>query len=220
MIIRRGALSGPLAFCAGGFGEELAGLGYGERTAAGHLELLADLSGWLERGGLAAGDLTESRVTEFLGSRRDRGRRDLVTARGMAPLLCYLRSAGVVPPASRRLPGGLAAGVLEDYRRYLASERGLAERGVLRYVAEISPFVRQVAGEDGIDWAAVSAADVTRFITGACSRPSGRPPSSSGGSVWFPVPTGMPTLPRVGNYDGMRLRNPGTTRWAPIWTSR
>ena len=46
-------------------------------------------------------------------------------------------------------------------------------------MAEIGPFVRQLADEDGIDWAAVSAADVTRFVTDACSRPPGRAPSSS-----------------------------------------
>lgn len=226
MTIRRGALSGPLACFAEGFGEELAGLGYGERTAAGHLELLADLSGWLDRGGLAAGDLTEPRVTEFLASRRDRGRRDLVTARGMAPLLGYLRSAGVVPPASRRLPGGPAAGVLEDFRRYLASERGLAERGVLRYVAEIGPFARQVAGEDGIDWAAVSAADVTRFVTGACSRPSGRSPSSSllaalrsflrftqlEGWTDLPLAQAAPSVVRRGGASLPRRLEPGEVR--------
>ena len=178
MMDRPGEASGPLACFARGFGEELAGLGYDKRRANVHVDLLADLSEWLTTEGLAATELTEPRVARFLEGRRDRGQRDLVTSRGAAVLLGYLRGLGVVPPVSHRVPDGPEAQVLERYRDYLTGERGLAERGVLRYVVEIGRFLRQLAGPGGIDWPALSAADVTGFVTDLCSVP-GRTPSSS-----------------------------------------
>jgi site-specific recombinase XerD len=160
-----------------GFRERLADLGYDERRARVHHDLLTDLSAWLEGEGLAAAELTDARVAQFLGVRRARGERELVTSRGVALLLEHLRGLGVSPPASHRVPEGPAAEVLERYREYLSSERGLAERGVSRYVTEVGPFVASVTGTGGIDWSAVSAAAVSRFVVSVCG--SGRSPSSS-----------------------------------------
>ena len=178
MTDRHGAMSGPLACYAKGFGDELASLGYDKRRANSHLDLLADLSNWLKHEGLDTAELTGLRVAQFLEVRRRRSQRDLVTPRGVALLLEYLRSLGVVPPASRPVPDGPAAELLERYSDYLTSERGLAERGVLRYVVEVGPFVRRLTGASGIGWAALSAADVTRFVTEVCTVP-GRAPTSS-----------------------------------------
>lgn len=178
MTDRHGVVSEPLSAHEPGFREELAALGYDKRRADSHLDLLADLSGWLQDEGLASAELTEPRVTQFLGARRLRGHQDLVTPRGAALLLSYLRRLGVIPLAPIPVPEGPAAALLVGYRDYLASERGLAESGVARYVAEVAPFVGVVAGAGGIDWAAVSAADGTRFVVEACSG-RGRRPSSS-----------------------------------------
>jgi integrase/recombinase XerD len=169
-------VGGPLACYVTGFGEELAGLGYDGRRARVHVDLLADLSAWLEGEGLAAVELTESRMAQFLGARRARGERELVTSRGLELLLEHLRGLGVVPATSRPVPEGPAGELLERYGDYLASERGLAERSVRRYVTEVGPFVVSVTGADGIDWSAVSAAAVTRLVK-VCG--SGRAPSSS-----------------------------------------
>jgi len=54
MVRPRRAAAGPLAWHAAGFEEELALLGYSERAASQHLELLGDLSAWLAEEGLAA----------------------------------------------------------------------------------------------------------------------------------------------------------------------
>jgi integrase/recombinase XerD len=172
------AVGGPLARYEQGFREELASLGYGKRRASSHLGLLADLSGWLNDEGLAPAELTVRRVTQFLGVRRERGEADLVTVRGVALLLEHLRGLGVVPLATHPIPDGPAGELFQRYRRYLGSERGLAERGVLRYLAEIGPFVGSLSGPGGIDWAALSAADVTRFVVDICSDRA-RAPSSS-----------------------------------------
>lgn len=177
MTKKRAELSGPLACYADGFEEELVGLGYDRRRTNSHRDLLADLDGWLEREGLAAAELTEARVAAFLDVRRGRGERDLVTPRGMALLMGHLRALRVAPPASLPVLDGPAAELLERYRDYLAVERGLAGRGVVRYVTEVGPFVASVSGADGVDWAAVTPAAVTRFVVAACG--GGRTPSSS-----------------------------------------
>jgi hypothetical protein len=58
----------------------------------------------------------------FLLARRAAGYRRWLSARGIAPLLEYLESAGLAGPAEPA-PGG---GVLTGFREYLLTERGLA----------------------------------------------------------------------------------------------
>jgi len=215
MTDRHAAVSGPLACWAKGFGEELAGLGYGKPRAGVHLDLLGDLSEWLEHEGLAAAELTQVRVLEFLGHRRDRGERDLVTPRGVTLLLEHLRRLGIVPPASRPAPDGPAAEALERYHDYLASERGLPERGVLRYVAEVGPFVRRLEGPGGINWAVLSAADVTRFMMEVCGSPERAPSSNLLAALrgflrfaqlegWIALPLAQ-AVPSVAHWSGASL---------------
>jgi site-specific recombinase XerD len=171
-------MSGPLVGLVEGFEAELARLGYGSRRAGVHVDLLVDLDGWLEGEGLAAAELTDARVAQFLGWRRASGARELRTTRGVALLLEHLRGLGVVPLASHHVTDdGPAAELLERYRGYLSRERGLTARGVDRYVTEVGPFVASVTGPEGVDWAVVSAADVSRFVVSVCR--SGRSPSSS-----------------------------------------
>lgn len=169
MTDRHGPADGPLACHEPGFREELSGLGYGKRRADSHLDLLGDLSCWLEEQRLSPAELTAARVTQFLAVRRERGHQDLVTPLGAAPLLDYLRRLDVIPPTSRPVPEGPAGMLLERYRDYLVSERGLVEKGVVRYVTAAALFVLSVASTDGIDWSTLSAADVSRFVVGQCS---------------------------------------------------
>ena len=59
---RRVRVGGPLAEHAPGLAEELAGRGYSSERAARHLQLLAQLSRWLQGQGLAASDLSEETI--------------------------------------------------------------------------------------------------------------------------------------------------------------
>lgn len=117
-------VSGPLAPYAGGFSAYLAGQGYTPSSAADQLRLMAHLSRWLAGQGADAAGLTAGHVEEFLAVRRSSHVR-LVSPRALAPMLGFLRGLGVVPQ-----PPPVAATnvdrLLEDYRRYLAGELGLA----------------------------------------------------------------------------------------------
>ena len=74
-------VSGPLAGYATGFREALLRRGYPGERAARHLQLLAQLSRWLDYQGLDERDLDEQRVVEFLGARRADGYYDTPSPR-------------------------------------------------------------------------------------------------------------------------------------------
>lgn len=153
-----------------GFRVELARLGYADRPAEKHVDLLADLSGWLDSEGLRPGELSSVRVAEFLASRRARGYRRLVTLVGFAPLFEYLVRVEVVPQRARPVPVGPLEVALERYREYLVRERGLAEAVIEGYMLVARTFAEAVADGDQVDWARVSPGDVTRFVIDECAR--------------------------------------------------
>jgi integrase/recombinase XerD len=173
----------PLAAHALGFSEELALIGYRKPRAAAHLELLADLSNWLKGEGRAPAELGTVEFARFLAGRRERGHRDLITTVGAKPLIEYLVRLGVVPSPVHVVPEGPGKALLERYRDYLTNERGLAEKGVDLYEQVAHQFVTSVQVEGSLDWANVSAADVTRFVV-----------ASSQGKVGAHAPSLVPAL--------------------------
>jgi PAS domain S-box-containing protein len=75
---REQAVRGPLGSHASGYRAELIARGYSLDAVRLRLWQLDHLSRWLERAGLAAGELTPARVDEFLEERRARGYRSWV----------------------------------------------------------------------------------------------------------------------------------------------
>jgi integrase/recombinase XerD len=163
------ALDAPLAPYAAGFREQLVLLGYSARAISQHLELLRDMSTWLMDESLAPAELTGNEITRFLGARRARGQRELITALGAGPLVEYLVGLGVAPPTVRAVPTGPVEELLERYREYLVSQRGLTEGEVGRHGAVASLFLGSEAFTSGVGWAGVTAADITRFVVRECS---------------------------------------------------
>lgn len=187
-------LGGCLAVHVSGYRRALAELGYAERTTRTHMGMLVHLSRWLEEGSVGLEDLTDDRLAEFFTDRRRGGDLGLVTLFGVAPLLGYLRGLGVAPSCSRPVPTGPGAVLLERYRSYLVSERGVAPQGVVRYEKVAKLFVASVAVGDDVDWAAVSAGDVSRFVVKECS---GR-----GGSSARNLVAALRSLLRFAHLDG------------------
>lgn len=160
--------SGGLAAHLGGFRGELARCGYGPVRAGAHLELFTDLCEWTEREGIAPAGLDSSRVAAFLEDRRRRGRTDLVSPAGARPLIGYLAGAGVIPRQQSVIPDGPGREVLERYRRYLESERGLTEQTAEFYTKIAVTFTAGLVRGGAIRWQEVRARDVTRFVAGIC----------------------------------------------------
>jgi site-specific recombinase XerD len=154
-----------LAPYAEGFRDELARLGYTPLTAATHVRLMAHLSRWLTRQGLSAAELTPARVDVYFAARRETGYVGQVTGRALDPLVTYLRRLEVLP-APEPAVGSEADRLLAEYRDYLRTERGLAEKTVFLNARLLRPFLLDRENtRGGLDLARVTAGEVTAFVT-------------------------------------------------------
>lgn len=160
-------VSGPLAGQAAGFGEELIRRGYPPERAARHVGLLAGLSGWLDRQGLGGEGLTEERVAEFLVARSAAGYAEVPSLRWAMTLLGWV--PGLVVTAAAQPPATPVQAIVEDYRRYLVHERGLATATVRAYVGVARSFLSQLSREEP-DLGALSAGDVRAYVVRECGR--------------------------------------------------
>src|SRR5438132_7298177 len=165
---RRVRVGGPLAEHAPGLAEELAGRGYSSERAARHLQLLAQLSRWLQGQGLAASDLSEETVARFLEARAAAGYAEKVSRRLVITLLGYLPALAVAPAeAPAATP---AAAVIGEYRSYLAGERGLAARTIVGYLAVARLFLSRWERPDRLDLSQLTAGEVSAFVISECRR--------------------------------------------------
>jgi site-specific recombinase XerD len=135
------------------------------------LKDLGQVGLWLSRLGLDARDLDEERLEQHLSDLRSAGRRRVAGPRGMVPLLTFLREAGVVPAV--QVSASPAESLLERYRSWMESERGLSASTVLRYENTARRFLAEQAMPGGVFApAGLSGADVNAFLLRECARVS------------------------------------------------
>jgi site-specific recombinase XerD len=138
--------------------------GFNRRTVAAHTRLVADLSTWLNERGLKAEEFSVDEIPVFLADRRSAGRTALVSARGVAPLLQFLRDRGVIPAASMPTPIGPADQLVAQYCRYLEQERGLAPLSILRYRITARLFLTALPDPLPTTLRELSARQVHQFV--------------------------------------------------------
>ena len=131
-------VDGPLAPFATGLGEALVAEGYSEQRARLLVGLTAEVSHWLEAGGLRPGDLTGEVIDEFFAGRGP-GRSRCRTARSLQPIVAYLRSIGAAPPAPSLASGrtDAEAELLGCYRRWCVAQRGLTSTTADQYATRV-----------------------------------------------------------------------------------
>jgi integrase/recombinase XerD len=161
----RARITGPLHAHAAGFVAELARLGYTCQSACGQMLLMAHVSRWLAGEGLDAGGLTLEAAERFLAARRAAGYVQLLSPKALAPLLGFLRRIGAAPEAPPPVLAGHADELLDRYRCYLVTERGLGAETAADYAAKVRPFL---AARIGHGLAGLTAAEVTAFIVETC----------------------------------------------------
>jgi site-specific recombinase XerD len=162
-------VSGPLEGYARGFALELAGQGYLQVSATLQMQLVADLSCWLDGEGLDAGALDPVVVERYMAARRVAGPGNFCSAKALAPLVEYLRGLGVLAPAAPIVAVSAVDVLLARFREYLIVERGLAVGTVVGYLEKVRPFVAgRVRGDDGLDLEGLTAADVSAFVLEVC----------------------------------------------------
>lgn len=164
-------VNGPLAEHRDGLARELMRRGYTPERASRHLQLLAQLSRWLEGQGLAASDLSEERVAEFLEARRADGYYEKPSLSWVMALLGFVPALDLV--RAEPAPRTPVESAVVDYGRYLTRERGLAAGTVRGYLDVARLFLsRWVALDGDLDLSQVSAEAVTTFVVDESQRRS------------------------------------------------
>jgi integrase/recombinase XerD len=172
VFLLRSFVRGPLEPFVAGFAEELERSGYTRCSAEQHVCFIAHLDRWLTAQRLDVGDLNAAVVDRYLAERRAAGYVNYRSGKAMRPLLTYLDKFGVLPREEVRL--GPVPALLERYRFYLISERGLTSGTARCYLDAIRPFVTSRLRGEELDLAGLTAADVTAFVVAACpGRPQG-----------------------------------------------
>jgi site-specific recombinase XerD len=165
---RKAGLLGPYVE---GYREWLAARGYTPLTIRNKLKDLGQVGVWLAVEGLEVRQLDEERIAAYLGDRKAAGNCKVTGARGMVPLLDYLREIGVVAEGQPSLTPVEA--LLGKYRLWMVQDRGLAQGTVLRYENTARRFLREQAVADGaFDPAALTGVDVNVFLLRECARVS------------------------------------------------
>ena len=193
-ILKPVRVVGPLELYARGFGERLATLGYTASSAEAQMRLMATLSRWMARNGHAAGDLTAAEGERFVAQRRERRRTQFTSSKALTPVLEYLRGLNVAPQPDARILDTPVEQLLARYRRYLLSERGLAD-GTVRYYTDMARLLLSQRAGAGGALREMTAADVSDFVLSECRR---RGPGSAGN-----LATALRSLLRFLHLDGV-----------------
>lgn len=142
--IRQRLYEGPLAIYIDVFADQLIRQGYACATAREKLRLVAHLSRWLDRSKLSVEDLNEACIERFRRYRRRQGRVDRHAASTCKALLEQLRETGVITPSPDLREDSEQRRIEDDYKKYLAQERGLASATIINYVAIVQDFVAAI----------------------------------------------------------------------------
>jgi len=155
-------VSGPLAEFADGYRVDLIERGYSLGGAQTHLRLLADLSLWMERERLEPASLTPGVLERYCVSRRQAGHSTYLSPRSPGRLLGYLDGLGVLPVEETVLSP--VDRLLEEFRRYLLVERGMADDTVELYARPARAFLAERSEPLEDDLARLSGAEVIAFV--------------------------------------------------------
>ena len=166
-------VSGPLAQYAAEYSSWLASGEYSRWAAADRLYQFDQLSRWLAREGLGAGDLTGGQAERFVLERGAAGVVSWSSPRSVALPLEFLRHLGVVPRPASVCPDGPLEELLADYGGYLSVERGLCDHTVFdAYVPVARLFFSGLDGANGPNLGRLAAADVSSFLARECPKRS------------------------------------------------
>jgi site-specific recombinase XerD len=142
------------------------------KGVAGRVWQLGQLSRWLEAQGLAPGQLTSEHVARFVAPRRATGRQKWVSPLSLRLPLAFLREAGAIPDPAPSAGEGPLERLVDEYRRYLAQERGVTQKTIKRYERVARLFLGERARGGSLDLERLAAADVTEFLARECPKRS------------------------------------------------
>lgn len=153
---------GPLASHIHSFAKFLAHQGYAQNSVTSKCLLVADLSRWLGRHGLTLAQLDEGKLKEFHAHHRCSIRRgDMATSQQM---LTWLRGFGAVPALPQTVDRTVLGRLMQDYERFLSSQRGLATATLRSYLPIVRRFLTERFGNSPVRVEDLRPRDLHRFI--------------------------------------------------------
>lgn len=162
---------GALGLFVDGYRAWLLERGYSPFTVTESLISLGHLGRWMAREGIDLDQLDEVAVRAFVDTQA-RTRAGRLPLASVAPLLHYLRAAGIVP-AEASVQCGWLDRLIEGYEEWLLIDRGLAEVTVCSRTRLARRFLSKLSATcvgDGIG--EITSLDVTGFLLGECDRVS------------------------------------------------
>lgn len=130
---------------------------YAEGTIVNMLAMAGGLGRWMDARDIAPGGLDQAAITEFRDALRAAGMRCVPGAHGLDLLLGYLEERGILDGCSS--PVAPVEVLADRYRRWLVTERGLAEATVVRCVKLARSFLgKRLTRRGGLD--SLSGSDV------------------------------------------------------------
>jgi len=159
--------AGPLFEYIAAFLEQEKTLGYKPESTATltHLQLISRLNLWLARMRRPLKDLNEEVIERFLRyARMNRNYHRSGAPSVLRRLLALLREVGAIPPVDRSAPGSPAQRMTDEYRRFLAKERGLDPATIGHYARHIDRFLSECYGTGRLHLSQLEVRDVAAFV--------------------------------------------------------
>lgn len=154
--------SGPLGQYVEGFVAEERALGFARLTIHGHLRVVAALNRWLDGMGLQVADLSETRISEFLQSRRSSCRRHEKSP--LRRFLIYLRDQGAVQRVTVETRNDPHMRLLRQYGEHLTKVRGLTAPTVTRYQSIARSFLHTHVPSGSTRFRDLTGTSISSFV--------------------------------------------------------
>jgi integrase/recombinase XerD len=156
---------GPLGPYINEFARQLSEQSYSRQYACRQLQLVAELSHWLQQRDLAVRDLTVAKVENFL---RNRARPGLIRPGDAASLKAFfelLRRKGLVTaPPVEHIKKTAIDKLLDNFSLYLRQERALASGTIANYAYFTKKFLAQRFRTGPVNLSDLRAAEVMRSV--------------------------------------------------------
>jgi site-specific recombinase XerD len=153
--------NGPLASPLKAYAQRLRENGYAAHSGFVQLRLLGCFNRWLDRRGLASGDVGPATIEQYLRGRAQSGKLRKGDSAALFRLLAILRpdSTGVAAPPPTAIEIALG-----QFQQYLRQERGLSDATVINYTPVARSFLSERFPKGAVHCQQITAADITAFV--------------------------------------------------------
>jgi len=156
--------AGPLGIHIDAHAARLLEEGYLSKPARVHLRIIADFSRWLQRRKLGVADIDAQTLQRYVHDRRHVLVCQRYTASAVGKITGMLRDQRIISQVTPQAEIDARARAEEDFKRYLAQERGLSPGTQRNYLPVVRRFLRERFGRGPVRFSALCATDITGFV--------------------------------------------------------